>query len=505
MRQVSRRAVLQYTGAGLATALLEQRLLRAAALSTRPPNILLLISDEHNASVTGCYGNGLVRTPHIDGLAARGVTFDAHYCNSPLCVPSRQSITSCKYASRVSAWSNNCMMPPETPSLPRVMTAAGYDSILIGKMHYDATCRYGFNLIGGGNNSFMNGRGKRRAADDLTPHPGMSERFHEFAEGEGASEKHDRPVTQHALEFLSKRRRNDKPFFLLCGYLAPHFPLIVPGPFVQPYRGKIPAPVIPAGHLESQSRNYQHLRVGFHMENVPAAVVQNGRELYYGLTSWVDDQIGQVLAALKNSAVADNTVVIYTSDHGENMAEHGLWWKNCMYQPAARVPLVVSWPARWAGGQRRAGVCSLVDTMRTIADIGGAHVPDDWNGSSLGPLLDNPAAPWKDMAVSEYYAHNIASGYTMFRLGQYKYVYHTAADAQHPAQRELYDLSADPGEFQNLAALPDQQTRITQMHAAMIKEIGADPDETELRCRAEYAKGYHRAGQASRKNQGGDE
>jgi choline-sulfatase len=262
-------------------------------------------------------------------------------------------------------------------------------------------------------------------------------------------------------------------------------------------------PQIPAGHLESQPLNYKHLRIAFHAENVPEAVVRDGRELYYGLTSWVDDQIGQVLAALARSDAADNTVVIYSSDHGESMAEHGLWWKSCMYQQASRVPLVISWPERWKGGQRRSGACSLVDTVRTIADIGGARAPDDWNGSSLCPLLDDASAPWKDMAVSEYYAHNIASGYTMIRMGQYKYVYHTAADKNHPAQRELYDLTADPGEFKNLAAAPDQQARIAQMHSAMIKEVGSDPEETEQRCRAECAKGYGRKDKASGKRKGG--
>ena len=135
--------------------------------------------------------------------------------------------------------------------------------------------------------------------------------------------------------------------------------------------------------------------------------------------------------------------MIYTTDHGENLGEHGLWWKNSMYEHAARVPLIVSWPARWKGGQRRVGASSTVDLVQTIADLGGASVPGDWNGSSMCRWMDDSAAAWKDLAVSEYYAHNIASGFAMLRTGQYKYVYHTAADKEHPAQRELYDLEAD--------------------------------------------------------------
>jgi arylsulfatase A-like enzyme len=160
---------------------------------------------------------------------------------------------------------------------------------------------------------------------------------------------------------------------------------------------------------------------------------------------------------------------------------------------ATHFPLIVSWPERWPVGQRREGVCSLVDVVQTVAELGHAKVPADWNGSSLCRVLDNPKAPWKDMAVSEYYAHHIASGYVMFRKGPFKYVYHTPPDVKHPAERELCDLRNDPGEFHNLAADPGQKQRIEQMHAALVKELGEDPDKTELRCRADYAKGYGRA------------
>ena len=144
-------------------------------------------------------------------------------------------------------------------------------------------------------------------------------------------------------------------------------------------------------------------------------------------------------------------MVIYTTDHGENLGEHGLWWKNSMYEHAARIPLVISWPARWKGGQRRVGL------LRRSTWCGRSR---SWAGRPCRAIGTAPrcaggwatlAAAWKDLAVSEYYAHNIASGFAMLRTGRYKYVYHTAADGEHPAQRELYDLESDPGEFTNLA------------------------------------------------------
>jgi len=491
----SRRDFLRAMGAGAATLAMPRCATPAVASRQARPNILVIISDEHNAGVLGCYENTIVQTPNLDGLAERGVVFDNCYCNSPLCVPSRLAFTSGKYISRVGAWSNNCWLPSaEYPTLPRVLNTAGYESFLCGKMHYDHTRRYGFTEIGGNMNTHIkHGRGARRSAEDLQPKPGMSKRFEDFHPGTDSKIlSHDRNVTAGAVRFLEKRGRDEGPFFLLAGYLAPHFPLIVPQEYWEPYRGKVPMPVIPEGHLEAQPRNYKHLRIGFNVEDAPEDTVRKGRELYYGLTQWLDVEIGKVLNALADSEVADNTVVIYTTDHGENMGEHGLWWKNCVYDSAARVPLVVSWPARWHGGQRRTEVCSLVDVVQTIAALGGTACPEDWNGDAMVSWLDNANTPWKDRAVSEYYAHNIASGYAMIRMGRFKYVYHTPADAQHPAERELYDLEADPGEFTNLAGRPAQQDRIAAMHAALIEEIGEDPDDTEQRCRADYAHGYGR-------------
>jgi choline-sulfatase len=499
---IRRREFLLAAAAGAGWATLSRRLgaaqAPAAPKTPRRPNILFIISDEHNARVTGCYGNRTVRTPHLDSLAADGVAFECAYTNSPLCVPARLAFTSGKYISRTGGWNNSCWLPsPEYPSIARAMTAAGYESFLCGKMHYDATCRYGFTELGGSmNNGHMTGRGGRRRADDTSANTKVRDaRFADFRTAERSPVmNHDRRVTAGVLDFLAKRQATEKPFFLVAGYLAPHFPLIVPDGFYEPYKGKIAMPELPPGHVAAQPLNYQHLRRGFGVVETDPALVRKGRELYYGLTQWVDAQVGEVLAALRKSRVADSTVVIYTTDHGENMGEHALWWKNCMYEHAARVPLIVRWPDRWTGGQRRTGACSLVDVVKTIAELGGANVPDDWNGQSLAGWMDNPQTKWRDLAVSEYYAHNIASGYAMLRTGNFKYVYHTPADDKHPAERELYDLAADPNEFTNLARQPDQKARIEALHAALVKELGRDPDETERRCRTDFARGYGRGG-----------
>ncbi|HPC14849.1 MAG TPA: sulfatase-like hydrolase/transferase [Candidatus Hydrogenedentes bacterium] len=495
MQGLTRRRFIGRLGMGLAVAALPQT--RASSSSRRPPNILVIMSDEHNATVMGCAGNPVAHTPNLDALAGRGVMFENCYCNSPLCVPSRLSFTSGKYASRVGAWNNDCRLPsPDYPSLPRLLAAKGYEAFLCGKMHYDATCRYGFTEIGGNmNRSRMNGRIERRDPDDLTPKPGLSDRFNEknFGPGDTSSPmNHDRNVTKGTLDFLRNRKENDPPFMLLAGYLTPHFPLIVPREYWERYKGKVSMPAMPDGFLDTLPLNYRHLRIGFNVEDIPDDIVRKGRELYYGLVQWMDEEIGKVLSCLQDSELAENTVVIYTADHGENMGEHGLWWKNCLYDSAARVPLIVSWPARWTGGQRRTGACSLVDVVQTIAGLGGAQTPKDWDGDSMLDWLDNPKASWKDRAVSEYYAHNIASGYAMIRSGHFKYVYHTPPDEKHPAQHELYDMKADPGEFTNLAGKPEYADRVKALHKALVGELGEDPDKTEQRCRVSGARGYAR-------------
>lgn len=132
----------------------------------------------------------------------------------------------------------------------------------------------------------------------------------------------------------------------------------------------------------------------------------------------------------------------------------------------------------------------MVDLVQTIAEVGGATAPEDWNGHSLLHVLDDPKARWKNMAVSQYYAHNIASGFAMIRHDRWKYIYHSAPDSAHPAVRELYDLAADPDELRNLAGEPNHRLRIEGLHAALVKELGEHPDETEQRCRAEAGRGY---------------
>ncbi len=464
-----------------------------------PPNIVIVMSDEHDPGVTGCYGDTIVETPNIDRLAREGVTFDACYTTSPLCAPARLSFTACQYISRIGGWSNDCSLRPDSGStIARVLQGAGYETFLCGKQHYERDLRYGFTDIlpeASSNKGSPHGRGERRHPNDFSQSvdggEGWQSRCAQFHPGDDSRIlRHDRLVTARACDFLGNRRSGDCPFLLFVGHLAPHFPLIAPEEIYRKYQGRVPMPDIPEGLIANLPTNYRHLRHGFGLENIDPAVVRLGRELYWALVDWYDGQVGEVMEALRQSAVTENTVVIYTSDHGENKGDHGLWWKNNMYEHAARIPLVMSCPDRWAGGQRRAGACSLVDLVQTLAHLGGADRPESWDGDSMLPWLDDGNVPWKDEAVSEYYGHNIVSGITMYRSGSWKYIYHARGDERSEPERELFDLETDPKEFCNLANDPKQAERLAAMHESLVRELGYEPDEAEIRCRRDYARGY---------------
>lgn len=463
------------------------------------PNILVIMSDEHDPSVMGCYGDDVVDTSHLDALADRGVTFENCYANSPLCVPSRLSFTAGQYISRCGAWSNDCWLPSDDyPTLPHVMADAGYESVLAGKMHYDSTRRYGFTELyeSPQNQNYKTGGLGRRPPDaESVNTAGWESRSSDFYIGDDAHPYNlDRRVTEEVRAFLNERDPDEDPFFLLAGYLSPHFPIVAPFEYYRKYHDAVPLPELPEDFFETLPTNYEQIRRGFGVTDVDHAgdKVRFARELYWAYVDWFDDQVGRLLAALTSSDVAENTIVIYTSDHGENKGDHGMWWKNCMYEHSVGVPLIVSWPDRWTGGQRRTEVCSLVDVVRTIADLADAETPPQWDGDSLRGLLDDPTVDWKNFALSEYYAHNTASGFTMYREGRYKYVYHARYDSDHGPEAELYDLHEDPGEFENLADHDAYREIRDELHETMVAELGEHPDDIEQRARRDGADGYDR-------------
>lgn len=463
------------------------------------PNIIVIMTDEHNANVMGCSGNSIARTPNLDALAARGVRLSASYCASPICTPARQSFTTGKYVSGHNVWSNTPGVPEGTPSLARALNAAGYESYLDGKMHYKGGMTHGYRIINEKDGTILpaskslekeekspskvSARTRVPAGEFKSNGDELGEEFHPMGE-ENMDEFIDVKRRDSAIKFLKERQEGSKPFFLTIGFIAPHYPLVAPPEYLAHFKDKVPLPKVPEGYLDTLPLNYKHLRNERKFERVPDATAKLGLEAYYARTEWIDTQIGAVLDTVKASPFAANTIIIYTSDHGENMGEHGLWWKNSLYDCGAQVPLIMSWPARWKGGQTRTGANGVVDLVQTIAAAGGATVPSDWKGKSMLPWLDDATQSWRDLAVCEYYAGYTSSSAVMIRQGDWKYVYHTRADATSGPEFELFDLKKDPKEMQNLAKDPAHAERMKEMHKALVAETGEDPEKTEARWRA---------------------
>jgi choline-sulfatase len=292
----------------------------------------------------------------------------------------------------------------------------------------------------------------------------------------------DDEVEAAALAYLAEKAQADKerPWALCVSFLAPHFPLAVPEPyFSMYYPDNVDMPTIPPGHLESQHPVHERGRLAYDLYDYTEEEIRRCRAAYYGLVTHLDERIGRLLEAISTPAVRENTVVMYTSDHGEFIGEHGLWWKNDFYEQSSRVPLIVSWPRHFAAGCRYGGAVSLLDVTRTLIDLAGAPHPGDLDGDSLlGVLRDPGGAAWKDEAYGEYYGHSTNRAQRMLRAGRWKLCYY------HGEPVELYDLENDPGEFENLAGRPEYvavQESLTRRVLA-----GWDPDAVEAEIRRNH-------------------
>lgn len=442
------------------------------------PNFLIIMSDEHAPMYSSAYGHPIVRTPYMERLARAGATFDAAYCNSPVCMPSRMSFMTGRLVNKIGTWDNTTPLASDAVTWAHRLRAAGYDVVLSGKQHFGGMDQYhGF---------------QRQLARDL--HAEWNHAIHLWDDGitqarepwEGvyqAGPGHTEEIEvddlaqERALEYLRHPARHDKPWALNVSFIAPHFPLIAPQRFWDLYPpAAMDLPEIPIGHLENLHPVYQRFRKMNGYPRFPDEIVRRARAGYYALISYLDEKIGGLLAALKESGQYDNTVIVYTSDHGEMNGEHGMWRKGNFYEASARAPLQIVWPGHIAGGQRLPQVVSLVDLTATLCDIAGDSSGFPLDGDSLLPLMSGGDAGWKDEAFCEYLGPGADRPTAMLRRGRYKLNYSWGEAV------ELYDIEADPGEFENLAERPPHQERIAAMRADLLADW--DPTDLDKRVRA---------------------
>ncbi len=411
------------------------------------PNILIIMSDEHAPMFSSVYGHPIVQTPNMQRLADMGATFEAAYCNSPLCMPSRMSFMSGRYVNHIGAWDNVTPLRSDVVTWAHRLRAVGYDVALSGKQHFGGSDQlHGFQQQLARDLHAERYHPIHTWDDGIVP---AEQPWHEvYNAGPGWSEEldYDELAQKRALDYLRDPARQARPWALNVSFIAPHFPYIVPQRYWDMYPPEeMDLPRIPAGHLASLHPMAQRIRLMFGFPQFPDEVVRRARAAYYALISYFDDKIGELLDALEATGQAENTVIIHLSDHGDMNGEHGMWRKSNFYEASARVPLQIAWVGQIPGGQRIPQVCSLVDVVATTCDIAGDVCPLELDGESLLPLLTEDDPTWKDEAFCEYLAHGSDRPLAMLRRGQYKLMY---SWGERPA---LFDIEADPGEFKDLA------------------------------------------------------
>lgn len=417
----------------------------------KKPNLLIVMADQMAAPFLRIHGGQVARTPHLDQLAAEAVVFDKAYCNSPLCGPSRYSFMSGRLPSVIGAYDNAVEYPASLPSFGHYLRAAGYRTILAGKMHFVGPDQlHGF---------------EERLTTDIYPadfgwipdwedFSARPDWYHNMGSVQQAGLcqrsnqlEFDEEVMFHARRklFDLARQDDDRPFCLFVSLTHPHDPFAITQDYWDRYKAEeIPLPAHPLVANDPHSLRLRHVSNMDH-EPVTEQNIRDARRAYFAEISFVDDQLGALLTTLRQTGLADDTMTIFTSDHGEMLGERGLWYKMSFFENACRVPLIIHAPGRLAP-RRVENAVSTIDLLPTFAEIAGVESGLPLNGRSLVPHLLGTGG--HDEVIGEYLGEGTIAPLVMIRRGDYKFI-HSPADPD-----QLYNIKTDPDELVNLAADP---------------------------------------------------
>jgi choline-sulfatase len=452
------------------------------------PNLLFLFSDQHTQRIAGCYGDALGATPNLDALAREGVAFDRAYCPSPLCVPSRMAMLSGRWPHEEQCWTNDDYLRSDAPTWLHAVGAAGYRPVLAGRLHAmgpDQLHGYAERSVG---DHSPNWGGVPR--HDLGVLEKANDPWRESLEragvGQSAYQVKDLETTAAACAFLrraaeARRAGRGEPFCLTVGYLLPHPPYVAWQEDYERFAGRVAPPRFDAPPPDTHPWE-AWWRDNRGIAKVPPALALRARTAYYALVHRLDRMIGDVLDCLDASGLAGDTLVVYTTDHGDQLGERGLWWKHTLYEDSIRVPLVLRWPGELPAGERRAQVVNLTDVAATMIDaLRGMPLPHG-RGRSLLPVARDGNAAWHDETFTEH-CTDVVPPWTGGRAvqqravisGAWKLVHHHGSAAQ------LFDLAADPHERTDLAADPRHADTRARLEARVLD--GWDPAAIAARIR----------------------
>jgi len=443
-------------------------LVLAANLQARRPNFVFIVSDDHRADVYGAAGNELVQTPNLDRLAANGVRFTRAYCNSPVCACSRQSFLTGRYPHSTGVTLLRHCFKDDAYTLAHRLREAGYRTGAFGKMHFNTNKRYGFD-VHKTTREFILKIDRERQHRQLPQGVEILPPWKPFRDpaciwlnafyrpyGRYDDEMPASWYVAEAIKFMKEHR--DEPFYVQLGFHQPHSPFRFPVEFRNRHNPEdFEVPVIGPEDVPQIPKIFAPLTVS-DKQGIAAS--------YYTAVAYLDKKIGEVLAAIDQLGLTNDTLVIYIGDHGYHLGEHGRIEKHCMYERCVRAPLVIRFPGRIRRNMTSDALAEFVDIVPTVLDYLGipavkdAKAPRDLHGYSLRPIIEGKKDKLRDMVFSEFNPTQRAMAVTE----RYKLIYFTGKITDwmgydpviEPTGREirLYDLQNDPNEFQNIANHP---------------------------------------------------
>jgi len=464
------------------------------------PNVVLIMTDEQKADSLSVYGNPVVRTPNLERLALRGVTFTSAFTPYPVCVPSRVMTFTGRYAHTTRSRSNSVLMQPEEDHLLAAVVRSGYTAGLVGKNHcFDAKGLQLFDYI------WQCGHGgpadppteDAAAAVQFIRDSQITRRAWGTATNPYPPEALGTALTvDQAIGFLE--RQGGDPFFLWCSIADPHTPLQTAEPYASMYDpSDVPVPEQLAGEISTKPVAQQIDYRALAGDKATEEDIRRVTAMYFGMVTYIDNEVGRLLDTLQRQGLSEDTIVVYMSDHGDYMGEHGMIRKSkALYDCLMRVPLILSWPARFRQGERLDDLVEVVDIAPTILDCLGLPHPTGSQGRSLAPLLEGGRYSPREAVFGEIGVESqdgrcdvvhslddirhVPEGATTpdfspahklgglgpircVRTRDWKLVYY-------PGNREgeLYDLQRDPGELVNLWGIPGQQARVSELSARLL-------------------------------------
>ena len=489
MRGTTRRQFLQTAGAAAALTLLGPRPARGgAAPAAGKFNVLFIPVDDLRPQLA-CFGHKMMISPNLDRLAAGGTAFRRAYCQQAVCAPSRASLLSGCRPDTTRVYNLETPLPttmPDVLTLPQHFKANGYTAISLGKVYHHGLRD---DPKGWSEKPWMPPgafpgyatKALQDQVDQLTvdaikegwkpKNPGEKKRGAPVEAADLPDEAYgDGKIAQQAIETL--RRVKDQPFFLACGFLKPHLPFTCPKKYWDLYkRDEVDLadnPFQPKGAPDIAMHTWGELRAYHGIPGTGPLSEAQARELihgYYACTSFVDAQIGKVLDELQRLGLAERTIVVLWGDHGWHLGDHGLWCKHSNFETATHAPMVIRTPGV-KGGRPTDRLAEFVDIYPTLCELAGLPLPAHLEGTSLVPLLNDPARPWKQAAFSQY-PRGKAMGHSM-RTERYRFTRWVGAGGALLAT-ELYDHQTDPEENTNLAVLPEHAKTVAELTAQAAK------------------------------------